>query len=229
MKRIAAYTFDASEKKVTFTEYAAIELKRVLLITNVTGGETYQGTIIYNPFDAAKGGTAATNVLTLEYDTDGAGMDDTDDLMVIYDDNTTGVGTELVAGALVGLMTTELNALANGSGATASAAWDNTDEGWLWGDFEVLVGTGSAMTAGATIDLYLLTAPDGTNYAGINANAFAGSFVCLAATSGRYVLRGVPLPVCLVKAHIINNSGQPLGATGNTLKVLPYRTRGVAA
>lgn len=80
-KLVSDYLFDASEKKVTFTDYNPIILERVLVITNVT-----DGIIIYNFADPAKGGSAATNVLTLEYDT--ATMDDTDKLQIFYDDYT---------------------------------------------------------------------------------------------------------------------------------------------
>jgi len=77
--RIVNYTFDASEQKVTFTDYAAISLEGVISIENVT-----DNILIYNFADPVKGGTAATNVLTLTYDT--TSMDDADKLMIYYDD-----------------------------------------------------------------------------------------------------------------------------------------------
>lgn len=73
---IPNYTFDASAKTVTFTDFTSISLERVLLITNVT-----TNTIIYN--FAATGGTVAGNVLTLDYDT--TAMADTDDLSIQYE------------------------------------------------------------------------------------------------------------------------------------------------
>ena len=76
---ISNYTFDASEKQITFTDYANIAIESVLLITNVT-----DNVIIYNFADHALGGTAATNVLTLTYNT--TTMDDTDKLQIFYDD-----------------------------------------------------------------------------------------------------------------------------------------------
>lgn len=78
-KLISGYTFDASEKKVTFTGYTVINLASVLLITNVT-----DNIIIYNFADATLGGTVATNVLTLTYST--TSMDDADKLQIWYDD-----------------------------------------------------------------------------------------------------------------------------------------------
>lgn len=78
-KLITNYTFDASAKTIAFDDYSAIELSKILLITNVT-----DGIIIYNFASAAKGGTVATNVLTLTFDT--TGMADADKLQIFYDD-----------------------------------------------------------------------------------------------------------------------------------------------
>jgi len=78
-KLITNYTFDASEKKITFTDYTIISLASVLLVTNST-----DHIIIYNFADAAKSGTVATNVLTLTYDT--TGMADADKLQIYYDE-----------------------------------------------------------------------------------------------------------------------------------------------
>lgn len=76
---IQNYTFDASEKTITLVDYAAITLENVLLVTNVT-----DNVIIYNFADHTLGGSVATNVLTLLYDT--ALMDDTDKLQIFYND-----------------------------------------------------------------------------------------------------------------------------------------------
>jgi len=130
------------------------------------------------------------------------------------------------AGTLATLLSTELNSLASGSFATASSAYDNTPGtlGAFTGDFELVAATGSNMTAGNTFDLYLLESVDGANYAGTSGpppGCFAGSFVCQAETSGRYVLRGVPLPPAKFKAYLKNGSGVALSASGSTLKMLP--------
>jgi hypothetical protein len=77
-KQITTYSFDASARTITFSDYGSIRLDSVLLITNVT-----DNIIIYNFADTSKGGSADTNILTLEYNT--ATMDDTDKLMIYYD------------------------------------------------------------------------------------------------------------------------------------------------
>jgi hypothetical protein len=77
--QVTNYTFDKTAKTVTFTDYTSIRLDSVLLITNVT-----DNVFIYNFADPTLGGTVATNVLTLTYNT--ATMDDTDSLQIFYDD-----------------------------------------------------------------------------------------------------------------------------------------------
>jgi hypothetical protein len=76
---ITAYTFDASAQQVTFTGINPISLASIALITNVT-----DNIVIYNFAKPTLGGTVATNVLTLIYNT--TAMDDTDKLQIWYDD-----------------------------------------------------------------------------------------------------------------------------------------------
>lgn len=77
--RVPNYTFNKTAKTITFTDYVSITLESVLLITNVTDGIT-----IYQFNEPTLGGTVASNVLTLEYDT--SAMDNADDLQIWYDD-----------------------------------------------------------------------------------------------------------------------------------------------
>lgn len=76
--KINNYSFHASTKTITFGDYAAIELERVLLITNVI-----DNIIIYNFAVPNNGGSVSGNVLTLDYDT--TGMSDSDKLQIFYD------------------------------------------------------------------------------------------------------------------------------------------------
>jgi hypothetical protein len=92
-KLVETYSFDASEKKVTLTNYNPLVIERLLIITNIT-----DNVIIYLFSDATKGGTAATNVVTLTYDT--STMDDTDKLQIFYDDvPATGTSTNVASSA----------------------------------------------------------------------------------------------------------------------------------
>jgi hypothetical protein len=83
MKRLVStrnVVFDASAKTITFSEYVTIYKEGILLVENVT-----DGIVIYDFDDQANlGGTVATNVLSLTYDT--SSMADGDDLLIFYDD-----------------------------------------------------------------------------------------------------------------------------------------------
>lgn len=79
---IPRYSFNATAKTVTFSDFETIKLERVLLITNTT-----DNVIIYNFADPLKGGTVAGNILTLTYNT--ATMSDTDKLAIHYETKST--------------------------------------------------------------------------------------------------------------------------------------------
>lgn len=76
---VTNYTFDASEKTITFTDYTSITLEAIVEITNVVDNIE-----IYDYKIPGFGGTVSTNVLTLEYDT--TAMDDADELAIYYED-----------------------------------------------------------------------------------------------------------------------------------------------
>lgn len=96
-KRITTYTFDASEKTITFG--FAPEIEGFSVITNVV-----DNVIIYQFNDPALGGSVTGNVLTLTYNT--ASMSDTDELMILYDD---GVETQVVSGTVTAELSTTDN------------------------------------------------------------------------------------------------------------------------
>lgn len=61
---ITDYAFNSAAKTITFTGKAAVDLSRILIITNIT-----DNIIIFNFADQAKTGTVSGNVLTLDFDT----------------------------------------------------------------------------------------------------------------------------------------------------------------
>jgi len=77
--QVKNYTFNKTNKTVTFTDYADIRLDSILLVVNAT-----RNIIMYNFSDPDLGGTVATNVLTLAYDT--SAMSNNDKILIIYDD-----------------------------------------------------------------------------------------------------------------------------------------------
>lgn len=78
---IANYSFSAAASTITFSDYSSIALERIVSVFNIT-----KGRMIY---DGSSGlnGTAATNILTVDYNTID-GMANTDQLRIIYDDTT---------------------------------------------------------------------------------------------------------------------------------------------
>lgn len=112
---VTNYTFDASAKTITFADINPIDLEKVLLITNVT-----DNIIIYNFAKIGKGGTAATNIMTLDFDT--TSMSDTDELQIYYDDPT---ATQSVSGTITADV--DVSTLAKESGGNLEAIEGNTD------------------------------------------------------------------------------------------------------
>lgn len=127
------------------------------------------------------------------------------------------------------ILTTELNTLANSTNSAASAAIDNTTNLDLFIDLELYVNTATAArSTGANIQVYMVHAIDGTNYGDVNETTaeFVASFPLDAATTARRAAaRDIPISPGLFKFFIRNATGQPLNATGNTLK---YRTHSVS-
>lgn len=140
------------------------------------------------------------------------------------------------AGSIVSLMTTELNSLANGSGAIG-AEYDNATNLFLFGLFELNVTFGTNPTAGNLCNLYLVPAPDATNYddaptgasPAVPATQYVGGFPVRAVTSAQKIPLGlaafglVHLPPVKFKAYLLNNSGQAFPASGSILKMVPSR------
>lgn len=121
---------------------------------------------------------------------------------------------------------------ANGLQVAATTTLDVRSGGnaaeMFWANFELAAGFGTAPTQHNIIDLYLVPALDGTNYADIDAtghnlpsNCYVGSFEIILSqtTSQRMVVLGVPLMPLLYKAYLVNNSGQTISAAW-TLKVV---------
>lgn len=143
------------------------------------------------------------------------------------------------AGSIQTIADTELNSLGNGSSALGKE-YDNGTNQYLYGFFELNVTWGSNPTAGALVNLYLVPAPDGTNYDDGSGSVvppltcYVGGFPVRAVTTAQKIPLGgpgqpslIPLPPCKFKPVLINNSGQAMPASGNTLKMIPYRLQSV--
>jgi len=138
------------------------------------------------------------------------------------------------------LMTTELNSLANGSSAIASAAFDNSAGLWTHAWFELTVTYGTNPTAESLVSFYLLPSMDGTNYPSNTTGAspvqpstgFIGGFPVKAVTTLQRIPMGgngilIPIPPALFKAYLLNSVGQAMAASGNILKMMSFRIQSV--
>jgi hypothetical protein len=137
--------------------------------------------------------------------------------------DTPGSADTLVAGA-------SLNALADGSGVIGSEI-DNTSARKTLMDIWLKVDTNiTSVGTDSRVDLYLIPAPDGTNYpdppgatpADITPNYYVGSISSVKRdgsvtnfTSG--VLRGVQIPPWKFKIAMFNELGAALPSNANTL------------
>lgn len=147
---------------------------------------------------------------------------------------------KLEAGTIVSVATTELNSLANNAGALG-AEYDNSANLYMFGLFELNVTFGTAPTAGNTVDLYIIPAPDGTNYDDATTGAsgaapgttYVGGLPLRAVTTAQKVPLGlgqagyIQLPPTKFKVFALNKSGQAFPASGSTIKLVPYRYQSV--
>jgi len=131
------------------------------------------------------------------------------------------------AAAAVTIATSGLNSLAN-DGRVLSDEYDNTSGLYTEAEFELSAGFGSAPTAGAAINLFLIPAIDGTNYAagdGTDAaqgTTFIGSVSVYNSTSAkRLVVGGIRIPPLKFKILVENKAGQAFASSTNTLKMVP--------
>lgn len=119
-------------------------------------------------------------------------------------------------------LTTELNSLANGAMSSASAEIDNSSALDLYIDLTLTVAAqGSARSAGATVEVWMTMALDGTNYDDMTRNVaeLVAVFPLDAATTARQATRrDIPVPPGKIKFGVWNATGQAFAASGNLLE-----------
>ncbi len=116
----------------------------------------------------------------------------------------------------------ELNALANGSRTNAGLEIDNSTNLDQYGQFELTVDFVSAPSAGATVDIHMITAPDGTNYADGSSTVDPGVHTVVATipiradtAAQRLVSRPFEMEPAKTKFILMNRTGQAFPATGS--------------
>lgn len=123
------------------------------------------------------------------------------------------------------VLTTELNALADGSSATGATVIDNSVNLDRFGVAEFdTAGFGINPTADSPLHLYALPSLDGTNYEDRPTdNYYLGSFVVQANTSAqRIATRRFEMPPFKCKFVLLNKTGQTMHATGNTVTLFTF-------
>lgn len=131
--------------------------------------------------------------------------------------------------SLTSYLTTELNSLAN-DGNKLGAEIDNSAGLKTFMDVEVnLAAQGSARSVGATVAIFLILAPDGTNYwfgddsLDANADKLIATVGFDAATNARRNGRQMlVVPPGKFKLLVENKTGQALAASGNTVSYRLY-------
>lgn len=141
------------------------------------------------------------------------------------------------AAAAETILTTGLNSLANNdSQISAAISNDAAGERYPLCMAELyLAAQGSARSAGAAVELYLLPTFDGTNYSyGSDslvpaANRMVGAFQFDAATDARYASCGpFALPPKDFELVVANKTGQAFASANNVLKIIRYKMESVA-
>lgn len=127
------------------------------------------------------------------------------------------------------LLSTEMNAIADGSYSAAGTALDNATNLDLMAVAQLDVDFVLAPNAYGVVELYMLKAIDGTNYEDGSASiipspgALVGLFTVAATTAAqRLMTPPFDLVPCPVKFMIRNSTGQAFPATGTTVKVRTF-------
>jgi hypothetical protein len=132
--------------------------------------------------------------------------------------------------AIASELTTGLNSLANNTMSAASSTIGNDTNLDIFVDVEVVLASLSP-TAGAFVAIYILEAPDGSNFpAQSDADLRLTTSQLLvaipigttAATAQRVVARNVVIPPGKFQIKLDNQTGVALNASGNTVKFLAY-------
>jgi hypothetical protein len=132
--------------------------------------------------------------------------------------------------AIATILSTELNALANGAYSAASAAIDNRTTKHLYMGLELALASLTPGAANTGCSVYLIPSIDASTYPDGGGAVVPGPetyLCCFAAlsTSAGAKLRGVtglPIPPLLFKLVLLNGAGVALANTGSTLDYIMY-------
>lgn len=135
-------------------------------------------------------------------------------------------------GSVATVASTELNALANNTGALG-AAYDNSTLLNTHATLELDVDFVSAPTDGSVVDVFMAIAPDGTNYGDATVGQLSamnvGEFTLSNQTTAMKCHCRIAMVPHKIKFFFLNRSGQAFPATGSTVKIYPYTTEVAAS
>jgi len=127
------------------------------------------------------------------------------------------------------VLSTELNSLADGSRTNAGTEYDNSSNLETYGMLEMNVTFGTAPDSTATVTIYMVTAPDGTNYASGSSTVAPGyhtevlTLQVQASTSAqRLISKPFMIPPTKQKYILENNTGQAFPASGSTVELFTW-------
>lgn len=122
------------------------------------------------------------------------------------------------------VLSTELNALASAGRSAAGTEVDNGTNLDMYGVLELQVTFGTAPSAGGYVEIYMVTAPNGTNYEDGSDTVDPGTHklvdripVRAVTTAQRLSGRLIPLLPEKMKFLLYNGSGQAFPASGSIL------------
>lgn len=131
---------------------------------------------------------------------------------------------------LTTVLSTGLNSLTNNTMSAASSTYANQTNLDLYVDIEVVLASLSP-TAGAYVAIYVWESVDGSNFpaqSDADLRLTSTQLLCVipigttASTAQRVVARNILLPPAAIQFKLDNQTGVSLGASGNTVKILPY-------
>lgn len=130
------------------------------------------------------------------------------------------------------VLTTELNALANGAYSAVGTVVDNTSNLDQWGALDIVLASLNP-TAGAYLQLFMVQSLDGTTYEDPPSSTNPGfhmSVAVVALTTGSAAKRVMTpmfrIPPGKFKFVLLNNAGPALGATLNTVTLYTSDEKG---
>jgi len=137
-------------------------------------------------------------------------------------------------GSIATVLSVELNSLADNTNAI-SGEIDNSVDLCVFDDVEISVASVvSAFDAGSVVELFMIEAVDDINFADGDSTLDPASKTLVGVlrlrsetVAQRHVVRSVKLPPTKFKYLIQQKTGQTWASSGNTLKRLPYKYRGV--